>query len=233
MKYRLLTFNIQHGYNYADKSGINLVPFADFIKKVNPDAVLLNEVRGDGPSAEYTDQTDALAHLLSWNAYFSKAFDVPGCGAYGNALLSPHPFNAKNFAVPEPEKKEACYEPRAVLRAEFQSFVIFGTHFGLSSAEQKNAVSLVTDLAQNERLPFAFMGDLNLTPDSELLSPLGECMTDTATRLPDPSAKTWPSDKPEVKIDYIYVSKNVKTISSSVLPNVISDHRPYLAEIEF
>lgn len=233
MKQLLLTFNIQHGFNYLKKDGIDLIPIADFIKKINPDVVLLNEVRGKGVSSSYTDQTGFLASLLSWNSYFSKAFDVPNEGPYGNALLSPHSFKAKTFAVPEPETKDRCFEPRAVLKAEFENYTVFGTHFGLSEEEQKNAVFLVSSLAKAEKCPYAFMGDLNLTPESPILSPLYDIMTDTAPHLSEPSEKTFPSDSPEMKIDYIFVSPNTKILRSEILPDIISDHRAYLSEVEF
>lgn len=42
---------------------------------------------------------------------------------------------------------------------------------------------------------------------------------------------SFPSDAPTRKIDYIFVSPDVKVLSADILPVVASDHRPHTAEI--
>ena len=76
-----------------------------------------------------------------------------------------------------------------------------------------------------------FMGDLNVMPDSEFLLPIKEIFNDTA-EVSDKSNVTFPSDAPTMKIDYIFVSKDIKTLSAGVIDAITSDHRPYYAEIE-
>ena len=75
------------------------------------------------------------------------------------------------------------------------------------------------------------MGDFNVTPDNEILNPIREKMVDTA-KLFDCEKKSWPSDKPRVKIDYIFVSPDIKIISADIPEIVASDHRYHIAEIE-
>ena len=75
------------------------------------------------------------------------------------------------------------------------------------------------------------MGDFNVTPDNEILNPIREKMVDTA-KLFDCEKKSWPSDKPQVKIDYIFVSTDVKIISADIPEIVASDHRYHVAEVE-
>ena len=43
---------------------------------------------------------------------------------------------------------------------------------------------------------------------------------------------SWPSDNPKYKFDYILTSKNIKIISADIPNEVLSDHRPYIAEID-
>ena len=57
-------------------------------------------------------------------------------------------------------------------------------------------------------------------------------MTDTATAFENADAKTFPSDKPVEKIDYIFVSRDIKVLSAYVPEIIASDHRPLVAEIE-
>ena len=76
------------------------------------------------------------------------------------------------------------------------------------------------------------MGDFNLTPDSPLLLPIRAKMQDTADSFAE-EKRSWPSDKPEVKIDYIFASRDARIVSADIPAIVASDHRPHIAEIEF
>lgn len=76
------------------------------------------------------------------------------------------------------------------------------------------------------------MGDFNVTPGDRILDPIRKKMNDTACRFPVPLL-SWPSDKPEIKIDYIFVTPDIEIISADIPDIVASDHRPHIAEIEF
>ena len=43
---------------------------------------------------------------------------------------------------------------------------------------------------------------------------------------------SYPSDKPEIKIDYIFVSPDIKIKYADIPAKVVSDHRPYFARID-
>ena len=103
------------------------------------------------------------------------------------------------------------------------------SHFGLNPDEQKNAASRVVKSLEGERC--VFMGDLNVTPDDPVLTPIRERMFDTA-ELFDGERLSFPSDKPRIKIDYIFTSPDIKAVRADIPAVVASDHRPYVAEIE-
>ena len=76
------------------------------------------------------------------------------------------------------------------------------------------------------------MGDFNLTPKNPLLAPIFERMQDASECIKG-DVFSFPSDDPRVKIDYVFVSKDIK-IESSEIPNIVaSDHRPHTAVLEF
>lgn len=238
MEWKVMTYNIQHGLDYLTGARIDLGQIADVIRAEAPDVVVLNEVRGDGEAADYTDQTGTLAKLLGWNAYFGKAFDVPHGGPYGNAILSPHPFTAYTLPVPpvEEEKRNRFYEPRCVIRAEFRTgdgvFAVFGSHFGLTLPEKENAVAAVCGMTDMEAGPFVFMGDLNMTPDDPILAPIFERLHDSAEAFECPKC-SHPSDDPKIKIDYIFASDRVTVLAADIPAVTASDHRPHTARISF
>ncbi len=230
MKLNILTFNTQHCESFLTGK-IDFQCMADVIKSFAPDIVGLNEIRGDGPHDEYTAQTEKLAELAGFdNFFFGKALDLDE-GPYGNALLSRFKIEkAEVFPVESVPVHERVgyYEDRALLKAELDCGLnVLIIHFGLSRAEQINAVKAVLPhIAENTVL----MGDFNVPPDSDILLPIREKMTDAASvcgNLP-----SFPSDAPETKIDYIFVSRDIKIISADIPSIIASDHLPHAATVE-
>ena len=76
------------------------------------------------------------------------------------------------------------------------------------------------------------MGDFNIAPDNHLIDIIRERMVDTADFFDEPKL-SFPSDRPRVKIDYIFVSPDVEVVKADVPAIVVSDHRPHTAEVNF
>lgn len=241
MLLRLMTFNIQHGVDYHKQIGdisrdyIDLKLMADAIREEDPDVVSLNEVRGRGDSPDYTAQAEELAAMLGYHCYFACALQFDGKNPYGNAILSRFPLqSAETVPIPDPpvQDEDAYYETRCVLRARFSvptAFTVLVSHFGLAKSEQRNAVQTVTKLLAQETQPVVLMGDFNMEPTDPILAPLFEQMSDTAEAFTEPQ-KSWPSDFPEVKIDYIFV-RGAETLEAEIPPVTASDHRPHTAVV--
>ena len=230
---KIMSFNTQHCMNFIDKT-IDFPIIAKTITDFGADFVGLNEIRGEGEHAEYTAQTERLAALTGMKYYyFAPALDIPSCGLYGNAILSKIPIvKAENIPIPDPcpKKYKRYYETRCVLKAELEGGVtVLITHFGLNPDEQENAVKTVLDNLEKNRC--VLMGDFNVTPESELLDPIREKLTDTAKYFSEPK-QSFPSDKPDRKIDYIFVSSDIEVKSADIPAIVASDHRPHVAEID-
>lgn len=239
---KVMTYNIQSCLDYISRKIGTQKKLADFIRAQTPDVVVLNEVHDLGPSDQYTAQAQDIANLLGWNACFAKAIEIPGVGPYGNAILSPHPI--EHFSVTpvplqplqEGEMEEGYREARCILRAEItkegKTLAVYGSHFGLTPGEQTYVVSLACALLDRETKPHVFMGDFNMEPDDPKLAPIYERMTDTACTF-EVSKLSFPSDTPKIKIDYIFASRDTKVRYADIPSTVISDHRPYIAEIEY
>jgi endonuclease/exonuclease/phosphatase family metal-dependent hydrolase len=76
------------------------------------------------------------------------------------------------------------------------------------------------------------MGDFNMEPDNPILNPIMHRLYDTAQNFPA-SKMSFPSDAPKVKIDYIFVSKDLNVQCADIPEIVSSDHRPHVATIAF
>ena len=74
------------------------------------------------------------------------------------------------------------------------------------------------------------MGDFNVVHACDLLDPIRERLNDTAELFNKPLL-SYPSDNPREKRDYIFTTRDIETVSADIPPVIVSDHRPYIAEI--
>lgn len=229
---KIMSFNTQHCLGYIDRK-IDFELMAKAILELDADVVGLQEMRGEGAHPEYIAQVERLAELTGMRYYyFAKAIDVKGKGPYGNGILSKLPIiNAEIIPIPDPpiQVKGHGYETRCILKAELEGgLTVLVTHFGLNPDEQENAVKTVVESICESKC--VLMGDFNVTPDNSVLEPIRKIMRDTADSF-DGERLSFPSDTPDRKIDYIFVTPDLKVKSADIPPVVASDHRPHIAEI--
>ncbi len=230
---KIMTFNTQHCLNYI-KREIDFDIMADAIKQCNADIVGLNEMYGKGPRPDFEEQVAILAKKTGLNNhFFAQAILVGGKNPYGNGLLSKYPITkSETIPIPNPafQSYKGYYESRCVLKAKLENGItLLVTHFGLNPDEQENAVNTVLENIESEKC--ILMGDFNVLPDSKLLMPIRERMKDTAD-LFDIPLNSFPSDHPDIKIDYVFVSHDIDVIDADIPSIIASDHRPHTATIE-
>lgn len=235
MKINLMSFNTQHCLNYIERY-IDFDIMAQAIKKCDADIIGLNEMRDEGPDAEYEAQTKIIAEKLGYYHYFAKAIDFNGVNPYGNALISKYPIlSAEVVLIPEPEVRgyDGYYEDRCLLKAVLdvngEQVTVMVIHFGLNPDEAENAANAVINNIPEGKV--ILMGDFNLPPESELLLPIRQKLFDTAELIGEEKL-SYPSDDPYIKIDYIFTSRDIKVVSADIPAIVASDHRPHTATIE-
>lgn len=230
---RIMTFNTQHCRNYIKKE-IDYSIMADVINNLNADIVALNEMHGKGPDPQFEEQVTILAEKTGLNHhYFAHAILFDGKNPYGNGILSRYPIiQAEAIPIPDPAVKsyQGYYETRCLLKAKLENGVtVLVTHFGLNPDEQENAVKTIVDNIEPEKC--ILMGDFNVLPDDKVLTPIRKCMKDTADLFAMP-LYSYPSDHPDMKIDYIFVSQDIEIIDADIPAIIASDHRPHIATVE-
>ena len=231
---KIMTFNIQHCENYLTQK-IDYNAMADVIKKCGAEIVGLNEIRSKGNDPEFQDQAAALSELTGLKSfYFAKAIDIGDNNPYGNAILSK--FNIKSaetIMIPDPEPKtgDDYYETRCILKVKFDnSLTVMVVHFGLNKDEQENAVDAIMKNLEDEKC--ILMGDFNALPDNTVLTPIREKMKDAADCF-ERDLFSFPSDNPNIKIDYIFVTPDIEVTEADIPEFVVSDHRPHTATVLF
>lgn len=243
---KLLTYNTLHcAHCQPEKNGapgeIDFDAIADVIRSFDADVVGLNEIRGQAPidaprAEEFQDQAKILAEKAGYPYYyFARAIDVPGGGPYGNALLSRYPIlHTQIIPIPDPVTRNGKrrYESRCILKVQLDvpgGFAVLVTHFGVNPDEEECAVQAVLSNVEPERC--AVMGDFNTSPDSGILEPMQALLYDTAQRFSQPRL-SFPAFAPEVKIDYIFTTKDCPVLAADIDSVVISDHCPHWAVLD-
>ncbi len=234
MKIKFMSYNTQHCLNFITKE-IDYDIIVDTIKKCHADIIGLQEIRDKGHKAGYEAQTKIIAEQLGYHYYFAEAIRFNNKNPYGNALISRYPITfAETILIPNPEIREydGYYETRCILKATVNvgsGLNVLVSHFGLNPDEHKNAVETVVSNIPEKHC--VLMGDFNMEPDNPILNPIMQKLYDTAHDFSSPKL-SYPSDTPTVKIDYIFVSKDL-TVCCADIPEIISsDHRPHIATIE-
>ena len=233
MTLKIMTYNILHCEVYK-QGRIDFDAFAAVILQSGADIIGLNEVRGNGVREDYAAQAQILAEKTGFYSYFAKAIDVDGNNPYGNAILSRYPIkNAETIPIPDPILRIGDrFESRCLLKAMVDvgtDVTVLVTHFGLNKSEQKNAVQTVLSNLMPKKT--ILMGDFNVYPDNPVLLPIREKMTDTADKFNAPK-NSFPSDAPNCKIDYIFVSPDLPVLEADIPEILASDHRPHTAVVE-
>lgn len=252
MHLTVMTFNIQHGVDHArrlrepqasDVDLIDLDRIARIVQLYKPDVLSLNEVRDSSFEPGFFPQTRFLSEILHMPYYyFGEALGPGERGPYGNSLLSRLPMeDVQKIMIPDPPRtrRNGHYETRCLIKARILTdpsakdggpFCVMNTHFGLEPEEAENAVKTVLEQTPEEPVPTIVMGDFNLVPSSPILQPLLEVYQDSGALLPN-NTLTYPSNDPEIKIDYI-LGRNLTFTKATVPDLLISDHKPYIAEID-
>ena len=229
---RIATFNTLHCASYFGDLQINYRLYSDAIGELRADVVGLNEIRGNGEDAGYDEQTKILAEGAGYPYYkFAEAIKVGGKNPYGNALLSKHEITScETIPIPAPSDARIgtrWYEDRVILKARLAcGLTVMIVHVGLNPDEKELAADIILENIENERC--ILMGDFNMDPDDPPMLRIKEKMTDTYVS----GEYTWPSEAPTRKIDYIFVTKDIKVTNAFVADVKASDHLPYVIEIE-
>ena len=242
MELRVMTYNILHGMDYPlwrteKRAVIDLSKTAEVIRGGGADICGLNEVRGAGLTAEYTAQADAIGGYLGFHHVFGRSIYVGGTEPYGNGLVSRYPI-ASSEVIPIPDpivdgRVPDGVESRSVLRCTFdfaggKHLTVLATHFGLSLPERENAAALCRKLLETEENPTILLGDFNSTPDEGILWRLRRDYRSVG----DFRKCTFPTDKPNIRIDYIFLNDRVALRRHGIGPTSASDHLPVWADVQ-
>ena len=228
---RVLSYNIHIGIGNDEE--LDLERTARVIMAQTPDIVALQEVDNKADRTKNIDQAAELARLTGMHAVFGKTISIAG-GDYGIAVLSKYPI-AEHKITQLPRREN--HEDRGALQVKLdldngKTLLFVCTHFcHLSEERRVKQAEKINELFADLDGPVVVAGDFNATPESETIKTLQAKWADATDEKP-----TFSSDKPHVKIDYIFYrsAETFRVKETKVIEEpVASDHSPVLSVLEF
>lgn len=221
----LMTYNLHNCVGMDNARDYRRI--AAVIRQAAPDVVALQELDSVTGRNGGVNTLDTLRALTGMEGVFAAAIPYDG-GSYGIGLLCKEKPLAVR-AVPMPGREEA----RTMIVAEFRDYVFCATHQSLTPEDQEASIPLILQATDSIDKPVFLAGDMNSHPyekPQQLLRRHFATLNDTA-------ACTYPADRPQECIDYLYALKDngyafEVTRDTVIAETVASDHRPVLVTVK-
>ena len=218
-----MSYNLHQGY--ATSGAQDLEALARTVEAAGAEVVALQEVSRGWVINGSTEMLTWLARRLRMPYVWGPAADP----IWGNAILARRPIlDSANAELP----RGGAPMRRAVLWAEVdlgrgERLRVIATHFHHVEEEgrirEPQAAAIVRLWNRRERT--VMMGDLNATPEAREIAMLKDAgLRDAFTLAGQGSGLTYSSEAPERRIDYIWVSPDLKARDFRILPGQASDH---------
>jgi endonuclease/exonuclease/phosphatase family metal-dependent hydrolase len=231
---RVMTFNIHYG---EGKDGIqDLSRIAEVIRECDADIVGLQEVDNLNPRSRFVNQAKWLADELGMYCAYGVNLSI-GPVQYGNAVLSKFPIEFyENIPLPT-----SGFEPRGCLWTQIDvggcQIAFLVTHLGLSKDERARQINSIIEMLEKITVPIILVGDWNNVPDSEEVSSVASVLKDvyagTDSNCEEEAATfAFGTRKPNVRIDYMFVSSEIVVMEVKTIETQVSDHLPVIAEVD-
>ncbi len=220
---RVMSYNVRNGRGLDEVTDYRRV--SDAISRAAPDVVAVQEL--DSVTERYpVFVLKELADRTGMYPVYGPAIDYQG-GKYGVGILSrTKPLSWRTVPLPGRE------EPRVLLIAEFDGYLLCCTHFSLTAEDRNATADIIKRELGGVAKPLFLAGDMNSKYDS----PVQRSLREKFVLLSDPARNTFPAVNPRQCIDYIYGLDNGSRYT--VLQRVVmdepdaSDHLPLFIDVK-
>jgi endonuclease/exonuclease/phosphatase family metal-dependent hydrolase len=234
----VLNYNIHQGLDFYSAPSVRAL--AAFVQSVDADLITLQEVpRG---SANISGGTD-LVMWLRWRFPHYQIVAGPHHGdLFVNAVMSRYPieesgtmtYRAGGVADVRQRARVQRGLVWASVRTEAGPLLLVSTHlsaYGYASDRDEQSEALLRFWASRPRSVLA--GDMNATPAEEpIRKTVAAGLTDAAAVKGMDGVFTFSSGRPQRRIDYIFVTPDIRVLAVEVPPIRTSDHLPLVARLQ-
>lgn len=226
---RVVTYNIHSGFDIFGRQ--NPEAIARTIETSGADVVALQEMSRGWLMNGSTDLVTWLSHRLKMHIFFQPTADA----LWGNAILTRLPMVESSVgSLPSEELPlERGYQWVRVGEGE-HSLLLVNTHLHHKEREgevrEKQVHALLKFLEGKERV--ILLGDLNAEPTSREMDLLRDAgFLDAWSFSGRGPGNTFRSGMPFKRIDWMWISKDLKLKNVEVISSTASDHLPVAATV--
>ena len=227
MQLKILSWNIWYDGHFDEIS--------KFLASFNADVIGLQEVVPDDPTRDII----SFLKKLGYHHVFAPVKTIKKDGrTMGNAVFSKYPIiNNETYVLSETSSRKAL---RADIKIGEIVLNVFNTHL-LHTHQQPSEIqelqidNLIKVLPKEKTI---VMGDFNATPESNTIKKMSGILKNTDPGL-IPTWSVYPEgcpvcnpEKIDIRLDYIFVSTDIKTNLPKVENSKGSDHLPISITID-
>lgn len=224
------------------------------IKKINPDIFCAQELTVNWQPNNGISVPQKLAESLGYHYCFAPGEVQMITGkrlSFGNAIFTKYPIISHRVVPlwgPLNLLSLTLREKRTYLEVKVdvdgKSLTVATTHlswhpfFALTRSRKREANKIIKNVRKSVK-PYLLAGDFNHTPDSYLIRVLASLLKPAG---PPYEQLTFPTklyqfmgvgiEKLKWRLDYVFVSPDVRVNSSKILKTKYSDHLPIVADIK-
>lgn len=236
---RILTFNTHYGINQEGK--YNIEGFVKLIEDVKPQVIGFQEVTVNMPGNGFANMFEELRIQLNKLGYPYSYMSSGGSELLRNVLFSQYKIIDVKTINLEPK---LVYQ-RTLIIAKLQInnhqtnvLITHLTHvssgFEGSNPSRIHQVNMIIDEINklSSKNNTILMGDFNSQPNYTEIKLIKNVLIDAWNYTnPNLNGFTSPGDKPDIRIDYIFLSPDITTSKCVVPHNTASDHLPVYCDI--
>lgn len=227
---KILNYNIHQAFNYWSVPDPEAV--ARVIEASSADLVSLQEV---GRGWNINGGPDLVAWLRRRLPHYYLVYGPVTGDLWGNVILSRYPIRESGW-VRYPVRVSAFRRGHvwASIPTATGDLLFVSTHFSAYEDEAEDRVGQAGDALEfwKQRPRAVIAGDFNAEPDEEPIRRLlAGGLVDVPARHGLGSEFTYSSGQPYQRIDYIFASPDVESLSASIPKTTASDHLPVEARI--
>jgi endonuclease/exonuclease/phosphatase family metal-dependent hydrolase len=242
---RVMSYNIHHGV--GSDSVFDVERIASVIRRSDADVVALQDVDRWIDRTGKMDMMTKLADLTGMTYTFGKSTNVDG-GEHGNGLLTRFPILEERLLTYRLQLSDQNYSlMRLVLDVRGTEIVFLNTELhgdGNDSLQTENVAEIVAASTEHQNVPIILSGSVNSVPDSKSLAAIKTVFRDSWTMCGSGDGFTFPSNAPEKRVDYIFISNrhgssdsksievSLKPVEATVPVSNASDHLPLVITLK-
>ncbi|NYE03499.1 endonuclease/exonuclease/phosphatase family metal-dependent hydrolase [Bacillus niacini] len=238
---KVMTFNIHHAVTDAI---LVLNRISVIINTSGADIIGLQEVDNHfSERSSFVDQAKWLSKYLGMHYAYGANLDYDPLQEgelrrqYGTAVLSKYPIlSAKNHLLTNitypgnPTEQRGLLETVINVKGNYVHF--YNTHLDDQRAEQRDLqIKEIHDIANQKEGTSIIVGDFNATPESAEILKMTAQYKDVFAEMGKNNDFTFPANRPDSRIDYIFTSEDVEIRTGEVINTNVSDHLPITAEL--